>query len=103
MKKEDITPSTFPKYRPDHLTKSLPVFVKDPANYNTIQRQLLETLASRHSHSDMETWSKCIECQLKVKEHGALMRKFGFKNKETYYAWKKIMHVMLTGDRIKLR
>jgi L-amino acid N-acyltransferase YncA len=65
-------------------------FVKDPANYEAIQRQLLDTLASKHSHADVSEWVDCVECQMRVKDHKDLMFKLGFKDSATYMAWRKV-------------
>lgn len=94
MKKEEITKDTFPKYTPDPLTKDLPDAVKDPANYETIQRQLLDALASKHSHSEVKDWAACVPCQVKVKEHADLMRKLGFQSPAQYKAWQKTQEII---------
>ena len=90
--KPDI--SKFPKFTPNPLFKGLPKHLKDPKNYEKIQRALLETLAGRHSHGDMQTWANCLHCQIKLKEHGGMMRKLGFKSGKQYMAWKRVMHMM---------
>src|SRR3990167_1060975 len=90
--KPDI--SKFPKYTPNPIFRGLPQHLKEPKNYEKIQRVLLETLAGRHSHGEMETWAKCLRCQNKLREHGDMMRKLGFKSGKQYMAWKKVMHAI---------
>jgi two-component SAPR family response regulator len=89
MMPEDITPDTFPKYQPNPLTVNLPDYVKDPANYEKIRKALLDCLATKHSHSDAEEWSKCTECMRQVEEHKLMMKKFGFTSPQQYKAWQK--------------
>ena len=81
------------------LTKGLPAHLKDPANYDKIQRALLETLASTHSHSEMMQWAGCKSCMEKVREHKLLMKSLGFKTPAMYYEWKKTMEIMIRGLR----
>jgi len=96
MSKEN-NPNYFPKYTPNPLTKDLPDYLKDPANYQKIQVELLNTLAISHSHSEMIDWSNCIKCQIKVREHADMMRKLGFKNGSQYLSWKKTMEYIING------
>ena len=91
----EIPPETFPKYRKTSVLDGLPANLKDPKNYEKIQRALLETLAGRHSHGEMETWAKCLHCQNKLRNHGDMMRKLGFRSGTQYMAWKKVMHMMI--------
>lgn len=79
----------FPKYQPDPELAHLPDYVKDPANYDKIRAALLECLASPHSHSDMEEWSKCVDCMVKVEEQKQMMKKFGFTTPSVYKKWQK--------------
>ena|SRR3990167_4268491 len=90
--KPDI--SKFPKFTPNPLFKGLPKYLKDPKNYEKVQRMLLDTLAGTHSHGELETWASCLHCQIKLKNHGEAMRKLGFTSGKQYYAWKKVMHMM---------
>ena len=85
------------------ITRHLPDYLKDPANYEKIERALLETLASRHSHAEVLDWHKCKSCQNKVLNHKNMMRGLGFLTPAHYYGWKKIMHVLLKGTRDKLK
>jgi len=99
MENKKVDPKTFPKYTPNPIFKGLPAMLKDPANYETVQRRLLETLASTHSHSDVEEWAKCVDCMVRVEAHKLEMRRLGFKSPEQYMAWKKVMHVLINNER----
>ena len=92
-----------PKKIQDPITKSLPAYLKDPANYEKIQRALLETLASGHSHSEVIGWHKCRGCQKRVQDHREMMRKLGFISPAQYLAWKKTMEVIITKRRDPIR
>ena len=77
------------------LLRTIPDYVKDPKNYNTIQKQLLEVLASPHSHSELYQSAQCFDCQQKMKERKRVMMKFGFNTPAIYYEWHKVMRQML--------
>ena len=93
-----ITPHTFPKFKPNPIFQGLPDSVKDPKNYAKIQKALIETLATPHSHSDVLTFYQCLKCQGRVTAHRNLMKKLGFTSGAQYLSWKKVMHQMLGLD-----
>ena len=90
MSDSKITPNTFPKYVPNPIFDGLPKYLKDPKNYKKIQKALLETLASTHSHGELIEWHACTPCQRKVRDHADMVRKLGFTSPAQYYAWKKV-------------
>ena len=98
MKKEEA--KNLPKYKANALLKGLPTYLKDPANYDKVRRALLDTLASKHSHSELGGWAKCPPCMKRVNEHKMMMVKRGFKTPAHYMVWKRIMHIM-TGKNTK--
>lgn len=85
----------FPKYTPSPYLKDLPDFLKDPKNYNKIQKALLNTLAGPHSHSEMLGWAGCKTCQNKIANLRGTMNKLGFTSPRQYYAWKKTMEFIV--------
>ena len=91
-----------PKYTPNPVFKGMPGYLKDPTNYETIQRTLLETLASRHSHGEMQTWANCINCQKKMMDHKVAMKKLGFTSGAQYMMWKKVMDIIINKKRDEL-
>ena len=91
LKPDEITPETFPKANKVSVLAGLPEYLKDRANYPKIQKALLETLASKHSHSDILAWGNCVPCQQKIHDHAEMVRKLGFTSSAQYYAWKKVM------------
>jgi len=90
LKPDEITPETFPKEDKVSVLAGLPLYLKDRANYPKIQKALLETLASTHSHSDIIEWAGCVPCQKKMHDHAEMVRKLGFLSPAQYFAWKKI-------------
>lgn len=98
---DKITKDTFPRYKPQ--ANDFPAHLKDPKNYNAIQKALLETLAGGHTHSELVGWANCVTCQNKLANHGLMMRKLGFKSSAHYMSWKKIMSNMISIKRVKLR
>lgn len=74
------------------ITKNLPDYLKDPANYYKIQKAILEAGATRHSHGEIGEWAKCKQCQQKEMDRLLMMKKLGFQNGKQYMAWKRIMN-----------
>jgi hypothetical protein len=97
MNKEEA--KNLPKYTPNQLLKDLPDFLKDPANYNKIQKDLIDCLAGKHSHSEMIGWAQCLECQGKMADLRNKINKYGFTSPNQYFAWKKVMDV-ITGKTV---
>ena|SRR3990172_4435196 len=91
LKPEEITPETFPKANKVSVLAGLPEYLKDRANYPKVQKALLETLATKHSHSEMIEWAGCVSCQRKMIYHAEMVRKLGFTSPAQYFAWKKVM------------
>ena len=71
------------------LLKGLPQDLKDPANFERVQRALFAVLQSTHSHSEMFDWKNCFPCQQRVRDHKELMQKLGFRAPGQYPKWKK--------------
>jgi hypothetical protein len=88
-----------PKYTPNPIFADLPAKLKDPRNYEKVQRRLLETLATTHSHTDVEEWGRCFDCQKKVIDHKNMMQQLGFTSPAQYMAWKKTMDVIINHKR----
>lgn len=78
------------------LLDSLPEFLKDPANFEKIQKSILMTFISTCGHSEIMDWAKCDKCTKKMLERRKLLKKLGFKNPAQYMAWRK------THEKIKV-
>ena len=70
--------------------RSMSKELKDPANFERIQRSIIETLQTTCSHNDVMEWAECPKCTDKMKERRALLKKLGFKNAGQYMAWRKV-------------
>ena len=77
-----------PKVNP--LVAMLPEYLKDPANYEKVQRLIVETLASNHSHGEVIEWAKCSKCQRRFAEKGQVLKKLGFVSSAQYMAWQRV-------------
>jgi hypothetical protein len=97
----EITKDTFPHENKVHVLFGLPEYLKDRENYPKIQKALLETLASKHSHGEMSEWYNCVSCQLKMHEHAEMIRGLGFSSPAQYRAWCKVHETI--KKRVPLR
>jgi len=88
MKKLDL--KTVPKLKPNPLFKGMRATLKDPANFEAVERRLMLSLRSGHDHKTVSAYVKCVECQQKREERKTLMKKEGFKSMAQYMEWKKI-------------
>lgn len=81
--KIDFKPKTHP------LLASLPKYVKDPANFEKINKAIIETVQTTCAHADLDAYAKCAKCTEKMLARRALLKKYGFKNPAQYMAWRK--------------
>ena len=86
----EITKDTFPKNKPHPIVATLPAYLKDHANYDKIEKAILDAGATRHSHAEVVDWACCKECQSKQLDRLRMMRGLGFQSAAQYLAWKKI-------------
>jgi len=77
-----------PKLHP--LMASLPDYLKDPKNFEKVQKTVLKAFAGKHSHGEVVEWAQCAECQARFQNRRHVLKKLGFKNPAQYQAWKKI-------------
>ena len=89
--KIDLKPKTNP------LLADLPEHLKNPANFEKIQKAILDTFKSTCDHSDILEWGNCPKCTEKMLERRLLLRKLGFKRPSQYFLWRK------THEEIKKR
>lgn len=89
--------SQFPKFNKANILDGLPDYVKDPANYMTIQKALLNTLSCGKSHSDPVKMAECKKCTENMLVRRQLLKRFGFKNSAQYMRWRR------THESIKTR
>lgn len=102
MKKLDLT--TVPKkLKPNPLFKGMSSFLKDPTNYESIEKQLIEILQTGHKHKTAKAYVKCAECQLKREERKQRMQEVGFKSLQQYMEWKKIHTIIKDKKSFQLK
>lgn len=92
----------FPKSNTQKIVKNFPPHLKDPANYEKIQKAIIEAGATPHSHSDIEKWAKCRKCQMAQVNRSQMMQKLGFKTGTHYIIWKKIHGQIKVLERDRL-
>lgn len=72
------------------LLKDLPDFLKNPANYEDVQKKILNTILTSCNHSEMIDFAKCKKCTKKMLERRKLLKELGFKNAAQYMAWRRV-------------
>ena len=85
---------TFPNLKTHAIVKNMPPHLKDPANFDKIQKAIIEAGRTTHSHSDIEAWGKCKKCQMALVNRSEMMRKLGFKTGSHYIIWRRIQEQM---------
>lgn len=93
----------YPQYTPNPMFNGLPEYLKDPNNFDKIQKMLLETLATGCSHSEPSEWSACKKCTDNMIERRLLMQKLGFISIQQYMAWRKVMETILGRVKPKVK
>ena len=68
----------------------LPPHLKDPANYDKIQKTIVQSFAGKHSHGEVIEWAQCADCQRRFSNRRHVLKTLGFKNPAQYMLWKKI-------------
>lgn len=89
----------FPKLKTHAIVKNMPAHLKDPANYDKIQKAILEAGATRHSHGEIEDWAKCTKCQMALANRSETMKKLGFQTGTHYIIWRRIHEQMKLIER----
>ena len=89
----------FPKLKTHAIVKNMPAHLKDPANFDKIQKAILEAGATSHSHAEMEAWAKCKKCQAALANRSQTMKKLGFETGTHYIIWKRIQEQMRMIER----
>lgn len=74
----------------DPLTAGLSDYLKNPANYEEIQRIIINSFATTCSHGSPAEMAVCPKCTEKMLERRKTLKRLGFKNPAQYMAWQKI-------------
>ena len=80
-----------PRYMPQHpLLRNLPKHLKDPANYEKIQRAIFKAGASTCGHGEVGEWATCKKCQRKQWDRKEVMERLGFVSGQQYLMWRRV-------------
>lgn len=79
-----------PKYTPNPLFSGLSDYLKDPKNFEDIQRKIQETIFTSCVHSTMSSYAECAKCTEKMLERRKLLVRLGFKNASQYLKWVEV-------------
>jgi hypothetical protein len=88
--------------------KSNPVFdglsdeLKDPKQFTKIERKIIKTMLSDHTHKTMKQFIKCKRCQIKVQKKTDTIKELGFKDFNQYQNWKKVMGMIINKKNFTL-
>lgn len=102
MKKLDLK-QVPKKLKPDPLFKDLPKELKDPKNFEVIEKRLIKILKTPHKHKTAKEYVACPLCNAKRLERQAKMREEGFSSIIQYMQWKKIMTIINNKKSFQVR
>ena len=95
-------PKDLPRQLPNSkLLAELPDYLKDKANFNKIQKAIIQAGATKHSHSEVTDWAICVECQKKQRDRAIMMRELGFRTAAHYMLWRKIHEEITRRDKLR--
>jgi hypothetical protein len=86
----DSKPQIDLKPRLHPLLASLPEHLKNPANFEKIQKAIIDTLQTKCNHGDVLEFAKCKKCTENMLKRRLLLRKLGFRSPSQYFAWRSI-------------
>ena len=72
------------------LLSTIPVHLKDPANFEKIYTAIAEAGRTKHSHGEITEWATCVNCQRRANDRLLMMKSLGFTSKAMYLTWLKI-------------
>jgi hypothetical protein len=72
------------------ILEGLSDYLKDPANFDEINKKILNTFISTCGHAEILDWVNCKKCTAKMLQRRKMLKSLGFKNPAQYFAWKKI-------------
>lgn len=102
MKKLDLK-TVRKNLKPNPIFKGMSEYLKDPANFEKVEKKLIEILKSDHTHKTASSYVKCKECNLKRIERQNKMKQEGFKNIKQYLEWKKIHTIIRDKKNFQLK
>lgn len=100
MKKELLNKIAKAKENP--VFEGLSEELKDPDNFQKIEKKIVNTMVSDHKHANIKQFINCKRCQDKVRKKAETIKKSGFKDFTQYQNWKKIMFIMINKKNLRL-
>lgn len=100
MKKDILNKIKKAKVNP--IFEGLSDELKDPKNFLTIERKIVNTMKSDHTHTNLKAFMKCKRCQAKVKKKTEMILELGFKDFIQYQNWKKVMGYIINKKNLEL-
>ena len=78
------------KQKENPIFNGMPKFLKDPANFDDIRKQIFATVQTTCSHASLLEYASCKKCTEKMLERRRLLKNLGFKNPAQYMEWQKV-------------
>lgn len=100
MKKETINKINKALVNP--IFEGLSDEVKDPKNFEAIERKIVNTMLSDHKHATIKQFIKCKRCEVKRQKRARVIKEIGFKDAEQYQTWKKVMGMIISKQNFQL-
>jgi len=90
------------KAKENHVFDGLSDDLKDPKNFEGIEKKIANTMVSDHKHKVVSTFIKCKRCQTKVAKKSEMIRELGFKDMNQYQNWRKVMNIVINKGELIL-
>jgi len=84
------------------IFEGLSADLKDPKNFDAIERKIANTMLSDHKHANIKQFTKCKRCQAKVRKKTDMIKEMGFKDFIQYQNWKKVMGMIISKQNFQL-
>lgn len=100
MKKQTLNKIKNAKENP--IFEGLSDKLKDPKNFEAIERKIANTMISDHKHTTIKQFIKCKRCQDKVRKKAEMIKEMGFKDFAQYQNWKRVLSVIINKENFQL-
>ena len=100
MKKETL--NKIKNAKPNPIFERLSDELKDPKNFEKIERKIANTMLSDHKHATIKQFIKCKRCEAKRQKRAKVIKELGFTSPEQYQNWKKVLHKIINKENFQL-
>lgn len=97
-----LTNKQIGKAKVNPVFKGLSDSVKDPKNFNKIEKKLARVMVSDHKHVTVKGFTLCKKCQDRFNKKRQLIHELGFVSINQYQNWKKIMEIIINKKKLVL-